>query len=132
MNKDIVCELLEAKDDMKIKSETEIDVTKDNDISDRLNRIESLILYLLKEKKKTKVSSNRGPNSTVSDLIRSEALQFSGFPFQVSGSTAVAPNSTGKVSPAIKNFGSRSSVPLMDISTAPKVFMGANLRIEPL
>merc|ERR1712237_75113 len=124
MNNDIVCELLEAKD-----------VIKNNEISDRLNLLESLILYLLKEKKKTKVSSNRAPNSTggnstVSDLIRSEALQFSGFPFQVSGSTAVAPNSTGKVSPAIKNSGSRSSVPLMDISTAPKVSMGANLKKE--
>merc|ERR1712237_39072 len=119
MNNDIVCELLEAKDD-----------TKDNVVSDRLNRIESLILYVLKEKKKTKVSSIQAPNSTganstVSDLIRSEALQFSGFPFQVSGSTTVAPNSTEKVSPAIKTSVARSSVPLMDISTAPKVSMGA-------
>ena len=45
-------------------------------------------------------------------------------------STAVAPNLTGKVSPAIKTFESRSSAPMMDISTAPKVSMGANLKKE--
>ena len=43
----------------------------------------------------------------------------------MSSSTAVAPSSTGKVSPAIKTSVARSSVLLMDISTAPKVSMGA-------
>ena len=112
MNNDIVCELLEAKDDIRIKTDSEKDVTKDNEISDRLNRIESLILYLLKEK--TEVSPIRAPNSTgaistISDLSRSDTFSSSGFPFQVS----------------------RNTVPSMETSTAPKVSMGANSSTAP-
>merc|ERR1712105_433363 len=101
MKKDIVGELPKATNDMKIKADSKNDVTKDNEISDKLNRLESLILYLLKER--TEVSPILAPNSTgaistISDLSRSDTL-FSGFPFQVTSSTVMTPDVTRKVSP---------------------------------
>ena len=47
MKKDIVCKLLKAEDDIKTEAVSKNDVTNDNEISDKLNRLESLILYLL-------------------------------------------------------------------------------------
>ena len=94
MKEDIVDELLKAKEDNNLKSDSKNVVTKDNEISDKLNRLESLILYLLKEK--TEVSPISAPNftralSTFSDLNRSDAffifrISFSGIKLYCSGS----------------------------------------------
>ena len=54
MNNDIVCELLEAKDDIKIKTDSEYDDTKDNDVSDRLNRIRVIDSIFIKGEKEDK------------------------------------------------------------------------------
>ena len=73
--------------------------------------------------KSIRATKSTGTSSSVPDMDSSKVPQSS-------SSTAVARNSEGKVSPAIKTSVSRSSVPVRNYSKAPKVSMGAKFRIE--
>ena len=82
IKEDKVDEVLKAKEDCNSKSVSNDVVTKDNEISDKLNRLESLILILLKER--TRVPPISAPNC-IGALCSDPSIRYFFFRFSFSG-----------------------------------------------